>query len=655
MLGWISSNPRWGIAFVFVVSFLEALALVGILLPGIVILFGVGALIGLGVLEMVPVWIAASAGAFVGDVLSYGLGRRFRESLRDIWPFSRYPAMMDRGMKFFHDHGAKSVVAGRFIGPLRPIIPAIVGSMHMQPSRFLLADGFACIAWAPAFLLPGMLFGVSLDATSEYTGRLTWVLVILLGTLALTWWLMRLVYEPLASRSARWLRHAIRWTRRHPVLGRISGPLLDPAQPEVLSVTSLGILLVLIFWGLLMLLFLSPFSSQPHALDLSVQQLALSLHNHLADPVMVAIGQLSRWQVTLLSSAAVLFWLFGARQGKAAIHWLIAIGGGWLIQVMLVWGLRSTPQVMELPAEAVISPSSAMSLATVVFMFFAVMIAREVRRKHRQWPYLAAALILTLLVLAKLYLGLEWLSGALMGVLLGLAWTLIIGIAYRQRALQPFSGAMAGLIFYGSVFFLLSWQVRENLAREVVAVQTVPTPQHVPMETWWNSVWQELPAERTSVSSVASRRFNAQVAVAPDRIAQILSRAGWERVPESDWRWVLQALNPEPNEASLPLLGRAFRGRPEALLMRRNHPESGQLQTIRMWDSGVRLEPGQQVVYLAQVSEELLIQRLGLFSYWRSAPFDFGGLQPLREELSELEEKTVGDDLLLLRERGSGP
>ena len=655
MLGWISSNPRWGIAFVFVVSFLEALALVGILLPGIVILFGVGALIGLGVLEMVPVWIAASAGAFVGDVLSYGLGRRFRESLRDIWPFSRYPAMMDRGMKFFHDHGAKSVVAGRFIGPLRPVIPAIVGSMHMQPSRFVLADAFACIAWAPAFLLPGMLFGVSLDATSEYTGRLTWVLVILLGTLALIWWLMRLLYEPLASRSAKWLRHAIRWTRRHPVLGRISGPLLDPAQPEVLSVTSLGILLVLIFWGLVMLLFLSPFSSQPHHLDQSVQALALSLRNHLADPVMVAIGQLSRWQVALLSSAAVLFWLFGARRGKAAIHWLIAIGGGWLIQLLLAWGLRSTPQVMELPPQAVISPSSAMSLATVVFMFFAVMIAREVRRKHRQWPYLAAALILTVLVLARLYLGLEWLSGALMGVLLGLAWTLIVGIAYRQRALQPFSGAIASVIFYGSVAFLFSWQVHENLAQEVMAVRTVATQQHMALDTWWDSGWKDLPEERTSVSSVASRRFNAQVAVGPDRIAQILSRSGWERVPESDWRWVLKALNPEPNEASLPLLGRAFRGRPESLLMRRNDPQSGRLLTIRMWDSGVQLEPGQQVLYLAQVSEELLIQRLGLFSYWRSAPFNLGGMQPLREELSELEEKAVSADLLLLREPGSGP
>ena len=62
------------------------------------------------------------------------------------------------------------------------------------------------------------------------------LLIIIVGILWLTWWLIRLIYEPLASRSARWLRHGIRWSRRHPVLGRITGPLIDPSRPEALSV-----------------------------------------------------------------------------------------------------------------------------------------------------------------------------------------------------------------------------------------------------------------------------------------------------------------------------------------------------------------------------------------------------------------------------------
>ncbi len=145
LLGWLNANPGWGFAIVLLVSFFESLVLIGILLPGIVILFGVGALVGLGILELLPIWIAASIGAFLGDFLSYLLGHRFRGHLLDIWPFSRYPGVMERGTRFFQAHGAKSIMAGRFIGPLRPIIPAVGGMMGMNPGRFLLVDVVACV------------------------------------------------------------------------------------------------------------------------------------------------------------------------------------------------------------------------------------------------------------------------------------------------------------------------------------------------------------------------------------------------------------------------------------------------------------------------------------------------------------------------------
>jgi len=239
----------------------------------------------------------------------------------------------------------------------------------------------------------------------------------------------------------------------------------------------------------------------------------------------------------------------------------------------------------------------------------------------------------------------------LMGIMLGLAWTLIIGIAYRQRALQPFSGAMAGLIFYGSICLLWGWQSSEHVADETAALQIIIPEQHMSEESWWSSAWRELPTERTSVSSLASRRFNAQAAIDPGRMAELLARDGWQQVPESDWRWILQALNPKPNEASLPLLGRAFRGRSEALLLRNIRPDTGQLFTVRLWDSGIRLEPGNQVLYLAQFSEEELVQRLGFFSYWRSAPLDLNGMKPIRAALDGLTQKTVAGELLLIRGR----
>ncbi len=650
LLTWINAHPGWGMAIVFMVAFFESLVLVGILLPGIVILFGVGALIGLGVVELIPIWIAATAGALLGDTLSYAVGHRFRGQLLEVWPFSRYPALMERGTRFFHLHGAKSVVAGRFIGPLRPIIPAVAGMMGMKPARFLAVDVPACVTWAPSFLLPGLLFGASLEVASEYTGRLTVMLVILVAILWLTWWVIRSIYEPLASRSARWVRHAIRWSRRHPVLGRVAGPLLDPARPEVLSVTMMGILLVVVFWGLIILLFLSPFSAQPEAMDQAVQDLALSLRNHLADPIMVAVSQLSRWPVSVFSAAALLLWLLGAGRRSAALHWLIAIGGGSLLHLLLSWSLRTTPQVLELADGSLRSPSAAMSLSTVVLTFFAVMEAGELRRRHRQWPYLAAALILILLALSRIYLGMEWLSGALMGMTMGLAWTGVVGLAYRQRASRRFSGAAASLIFYGSFLALFAWQAHEHNAEDLAALKATIVLQEIESAAWWESGWKDMPMNRTSLESVASRRFNAQLAVDPAVVAGLLTRDGWEEVPDTDWRWILQALNPEPDQASLPLLGRAYQGRSEVLLMRKNVDPDGRLLTIRMWDSGFRLLPDGQVLYLGQLSEEVLVQRFRIFSYWRSTPLEAGLLVPVRDSLGGLPQKVVNGDLLLIHD-----
>jgi undecaprenyl-diphosphatase len=290
-----------------------------------------------------------------------------------------------------------------------------------------------------------------------------------------------------------------------------------------------------------------------------------------------------------------------------------------------------------------------MSLTTVVLMFFAVMEAGELRRRNRQYPYLAAGVLLTLLALARIYLGLEWMSGALMGITAGLAWTAVVGFAYRQRATRHFSGAMASMIFYASLLALFAWQVKEHTHDDLAALQSTTVIREVAADHWWASEWNRMPMDRTQLVSVASRRFNAQAAVDPMVIAEHLYEAGWEAVPETDWRWFLQALNPEPDEVTLPLLGRAYQGSPEALLLKKNIGSGDRILTIRFWDSGVRLIPGSQVLYLGQISEEVLVQRFGLYSYWRAVPVAHQLLTPIHETLAPLDLKQARPDLLLIR------
>ena len=85
--------------------------------------------------------------------------------------------------------------------------------------------------------------------------------------------------------------------------------------------------------------------------------------------------------------------------------------------------------------------------------------------------------------------------------------------------------------------------------------------------------------------------------------------------------------------------------------MRKRLEAKGSMLTVRLWDSGVRLLPGRQALYLAQLSEEHLVQRFGLFSYWRSVPDNNRDTKWVRDALAELEQKVVGAGVLLLREK----
>lgn len=157
---WIILNPHWAGSVVFLISMCESLAVIGLFIPGIIAMGIIGGLVSAGILEIVPTLIWAILGAIAGDSISYYIGRRFKHHLPFYWPFRRFPQWLERGKKFFIDHGGKSIVIGRFVGPVRPFIPVVAGMMSMRPRDFLIANVFSAIIWAPIYMLPG--FGISL-------------------------------------------------------------------------------------------------------------------------------------------------------------------------------------------------------------------------------------------------------------------------------------------------------------------------------------------------------------------------------------------------------------------------------------------------------------------------------------------------------------
>ena len=159
LLAWISANPHHAGWVIFLVSLAESLAIVGVLVPGVVILLGVGALIGSGVLDFWSMCAWAVAGAIIGDGLSYQLGRHFDYLTERFRWFRLHPDHLEKGHEFFQKWGDVSVALGRFFGPIRAIVPLVAGLMDMPPGRFYLANVLSAVVWAPAYLAPGILLG----------------------------------------------------------------------------------------------------------------------------------------------------------------------------------------------------------------------------------------------------------------------------------------------------------------------------------------------------------------------------------------------------------------------------------------------------------------------------------------------------------------
>lgn len=176
---------------VFAIACLESLAFVGILMPGAAALIGVGTLIGSGHLNFYEACSAAIVGAMVGDGLSYALGRRYHQHIRDFAWVRRYERFLAMGEVYFRKSGSASIVIGRFVGPLRPVMPLVAGMCDMPLRRFIAADWPASLMWAPVYLAPGILIGAAVSLDGEALKWFYWQLGGFVGALSLALWFLR--------------------------------------------------------------------------------------------------------------------------------------------------------------------------------------------------------------------------------------------------------------------------------------------------------------------------------------------------------------------------------------------------------------------------------------------------------------------------------
>jgi len=169
VIAFVRAHQAWAPFIVAGLAFGESIAVVSLLVPATVLLFGIGALIETGNLAFWPVWAGAVAGAVLGDWLSYEFGRYFQGSAKSVWPLNRQPHIVARGEAFTQRYGAGGVFIGRFFGPIRAIVPLVAGIFLMPRSVFLTANIASALVWAYLLLKAGDVAG---NAAGHLMGRL---------------------------------------------------------------------------------------------------------------------------------------------------------------------------------------------------------------------------------------------------------------------------------------------------------------------------------------------------------------------------------------------------------------------------------------------------------------------------------------------------
>jgi membrane-associated protein len=167
LISFVSAHAWLAYLTLFLAALLEAVPVVGSVVPGSTIILALSALVPGGELKLPWVLLAAVAGAALGDGSAYWIGHRRQREILDSWPLAGYPRVVAESESFFHRFGAWAVFFARFVPPIRAFVPITAGALDMAPARFYAINIPAILVWAPAHVLPGVL---AISAWHDYAG-----------------------------------------------------------------------------------------------------------------------------------------------------------------------------------------------------------------------------------------------------------------------------------------------------------------------------------------------------------------------------------------------------------------------------------------------------------------------------------------------------
>lgn len=435
ILQWLELHPHFILLALGLIGLVECIAFVGLFLPGTAILLALSTLAAHSGVSLWSSALVVSAGSLMGDLLSYQVGRSQGTHLANWSILRKHPTWLPLAQQFFQKYGIPSLLIGKFIGPVRPLLPITAGSLQQRPSVFFIISVISSLGWPLMVVIPGWLVGNALntDLPLRFWGELA---------------AAASVFALLYTLNGFWL---YKDGQRH------------HSQVAVLSLVAL---LALTF-------------AWPHLAQLDLQTSALlQRHRHAElDQVMLFLTGLGDFSTQLVTTLIIAAWLLWRGSRRTCLFFISSVFGAAVLSDMLkaIVG-RTRPEVIDTALSSFSYPSGHTSAATAFALALVVIFSRDQSASRRIVIITAALLPALAVACSRLYLGAHWLTDVFGGVLLATTTTAsVLWLIERKTPLPALPATQRRQLLSITLLCLVLLSAWNMLNNQTIYAYSTPT------------------------------------------------------------------------------------------------------------------------------------------------------------------------------------
>lgn len=185
LASFVQAYGVWVYALLFLIIFVETGVVVMPFLPGDSLLFVVGAMCGVGLMDLGLAMGLLTAAAILGNQCNYTIGRYFGPRVFQ-WENSRFfnRAAFDKAHAFYEKYGGFTLIAARFMPFLRTFAPFVAGVAQMTRRKFTFYDVTGGALWVCGITLVGYLFG-NVPWVKTHLDKIIWAMILIPGLIVI--------------------------------------------------------------------------------------------------------------------------------------------------------------------------------------------------------------------------------------------------------------------------------------------------------------------------------------------------------------------------------------------------------------------------------------------------------------------------------------